>query len=272
MRLPSEKQTCPRRGNPTAVKTVLNRRQTERGGKALWDAEQSDRHLPRCWDARVTSEPLCPREARVRALRAGKDHVRCAWRSGGGRRQAHLDALVSHEQHTGAPVLSPAPVAPEQRCRSDDERMQKHTHLARLSGSAAIPLTLVAQGTGTTTADAGRIDHAQASIGFLAPLVCHKWLIGWTAQRPVRLEGKVLPREATSFPGCGNRGLAIARGGRLLLLGLGHSGSKLGRTHRSRLKYMTQFQAQVPDPLKSKPPVHSCPFTPCFSRWRIYSQ
>ena len=125
MRLPSEKQTCPRRGNPTAVKTVLTRSPTERGGKALWDAEQSDRHLARCWDARVTSEPLCPREARVRA---GKDHVRFAWRSGGGRRQAHLDALVSHELLTSAPVLSPAPVAPEQRCRSDDERMQKHTH------------------------------------------------------------------------------------------------------------------------------------------------
>ena len=111
MRLPSEKQTCPRRGNPTAVKTVLTRSPTERGGKALWDAEQSDRHLARCWDARVTSEPLCPREARVRALRAGKDHVRFAWRSGGGRRHAHLDALVSHELHTGTPVFSATPIS-----------------------------------------------------------------------------------------------------------------------------------------------------------------
>ena len=127
--------------------------------------------------------------------------------------------------------------------------MQKHTHLARLSGRAAIPLTLVAQGTGTTTADAGRIDHAQASIGFLAPLVCHKWLIGWTAQRPVRLEGKVLPREAASFPGCGNRGLAIARGGGLLLFGLEQSGSKLGGAYRIRMKLMPQLQAYVPDPL-----------------------
>ena len=174
MRLHPEKQAGPRRGNPTAVKTVLNRRQTERGGKGFWDAEQSDRHLVRCWDAHVTSEPLWPREARVRSLRAGQDHFRFARRSGGGRRQAHLDVLVSHELHTGTPVLSPAPVAPEQRGRSDDERMQKHTHLARLRGSAAIPLTLVAQGTGTTTADAGRIDHAQAPIGFLAPLVCHQ--------------------------------------------------------------------------------------------------
>src|SRR6266849_8032398 len=99
-RLHSEKQTCPRRGNPTAVKPVLNRSPPERGGKAFWDAEQSDRHLARGWDSRVASEPLCPREASVGTLRAGKDHVRCAWRRGGGRRQAHLDALVSHELHT----------------------------------------------------------------------------------------------------------------------------------------------------------------------------
>ena len=174
MRPYTEKQACPRRGNPTAVKTVLNRRQTERGGKGFWDAEQFDRDLARCWDSHVTSEPLWPREARVRSLRTGKDHFRFAWRSSGGRRQAHLDALVSHELHAGAPVLFAAPVAPVQRGRSDDERMQQHAHLARLSSSAARPLTLVSQGTGTTTADAGRIDHTQASIGFLAPLMDHK--------------------------------------------------------------------------------------------------
>src|SRR6266566_1254777 len=109
MRLHSEKQACPRRRNPTAVKTVLSRRQTERDGKAFWDAEQSDRDLASRWSTRIASEPLCPREARVRSLRAGQDHVRFVWRSCGGRRQAHLDALVPHELHTGAPVLSPAP-------------------------------------------------------------------------------------------------------------------------------------------------------------------
>lgn len=111
MRLHAEKQACPRRRKPTAVKTVLSRRQTERDGKAFWDAEQSDRHLTRCGDSRVASEPLCPREASMGTLRAGQDHFRFAWRSCGGRRQAHLDALVSHELHTGAPVLSPAPIS-----------------------------------------------------------------------------------------------------------------------------------------------------------------
>src|SRR5438270_12443062 len=71
-RLHSEKQACPRRGNPTAVKTVLNRRQTERGGKALWDAEEFDCHLARCWDTHIASEPLSPRETRVGTLRTRK--------------------------------------------------------------------------------------------------------------------------------------------------------------------------------------------------------
>jgi len=44
MRLHSEKQACPSRRNLTASKTVLSRRQTERDGKAFWDAEQSDRY------------------------------------------------------------------------------------------------------------------------------------------------------------------------------------------------------------------------------------
>ena len=153
---------------------MLNRSPPEQGGKALWHAKQPDCHLACCWNSCVTSEPFCPREARVGTLRTGQDHFRFAWRSSGGRRQAHLDALVSHELHTGASVRSSTPVAPEQRGRSDDEGMQKHTHLARLSGRAAIPLTLLALGTGTTTADAGRIDHAQASSGLLAPLVCRK--------------------------------------------------------------------------------------------------
>jgi hypothetical protein len=110
MRLHSDKQACPRRRNPTAVKTVLSCRQTERDGKAFRDAEQSDCHLTRCWDSRIASEPLCPREARVGTLRAGQDHFRFTWRRCDGRRQVHLDALVSHELHTGAPVFSPAPI------------------------------------------------------------------------------------------------------------------------------------------------------------------
>ena len=98
-----------------AAQAVLSRRQTERGGKDFWDAEQLDRDVASRGSTRIASQPLCPREARVRSLRTGKDHFREASRSCGGRRQAHLDVLVSHELHTGAPVLSTAPVTPEQR-------------------------------------------------------------------------------------------------------------------------------------------------------------
>src|SRR2546430_190903 len=44
--------------------------------------------------------------------------------------------------------------------------MQQHTDLARLCRRTAIPLTLLAQRTGTTTVNAGAIHHAQAAIGF----------------------------------------------------------------------------------------------------------
>jgi hypothetical protein len=84
--------------------------QPERGGKAFWDAEQLDRDLASRWIPRIAREAFCPRKARVRTLRAGKDHLPLRWRSDGGRRQAHFDALVSHELPTGAPVLSAAPV------------------------------------------------------------------------------------------------------------------------------------------------------------------
>jgi hypothetical protein len=128
MRPSAEKQACPRRRNPTAVKTVLHRSLPERGGKGCWDAEQSDRHLVRGWGSCGAHEPLCPREAKVRALRTGEDHVRFVWRSGGRRRQAHFDALLLHELQAGAPMHSSAGVAPQQRCRAHSQRMQQHTH------------------------------------------------------------------------------------------------------------------------------------------------
>src|SRR5258708_32567079 len=117
-RLHSEKHSCPRRRDTVADEAVLRRCfrcQPERGGKAFWDAEQLDRDLASRWIPRIASEAFCPRKASVRTLRAGKDHICLTWRSDGGRRQAHLDALVSHELPTGSPGLSAAPVPPKQR-------------------------------------------------------------------------------------------------------------------------------------------------------------
>lgn len=191
MRLHPEKPACPRRGNATAVQAVLGCRQPERGGKGCWDAEQPDRDLPSRWQTRIASEALGPREARVRALRTGEDHRRDGRRSGG-RRQAHFEALVSHELDTGAPVCSAAPIAPEQWGRTYLQRMKQHTDLARLCGGVALPLALLSQRAGPTAADASSIHHAQAAVGFSAVFMRQQRLVSRTSQRPIGLESKVL--------------------------------------------------------------------------------
>jgi hypothetical protein len=78
--------------------------------------------------------------------------------------------------------------------------MQQETHLARLVRCTAIALTRLSQWTGTTTANAGAIHHAQAAIRFPA-LLMRKQLLGSLApQCPIGLESKVLPREAAGDP------------------------------------------------------------------------
>ena len=149
----------------------------------------------------------------MRSLRAGEDPVRGGWRSGG-RRQAHLNALVSHELHAGTPMFSAAPIAPEERGRTNLARMQQHAHLARLCRRIAIPLTLLAQRTRAAVANAGRIDHAQTAIDLAAPLLGMKRLPCGTEERPIRLERKVGPGEAPRFPGGGAEGWTIPGGGR----------------------------------------------------------
>src|SRR5947199_10209030 len=94
-----EKHSCPRRRDIVTDEVVLCRCfrcEPERGGKAFWDAEQLDRDLASRWIPRMASEAFCPRKARVRPLRTGKHHIPLTWRSDGGRREAHPDALVSH--------------------------------------------------------------------------------------------------------------------------------------------------------------------------------
>ena len=88
-----------------------------------------------------------------------------------GRFHLHLHALMTHQLDARASVEPTAPVTPEERRRTDDEVDAAGRSPGAAWGSAALPLTLFAQGTGTATADAGRIDHAQAPIGFSAPLM-----------------------------------------------------------------------------------------------------
>ena len=146
-------------------------------------------------------------------LGAGQDHVRCAGRSCGGRRQAHLDALVSHELHTGTPVFSATPISPEQRRGTHPERMEQDTDATRLRGCLSMPLTLQTLWAAAAIADPGAVEDAQTAIGFVALLGWAQRLARRTGQRPVGLEGEVLPREPTRFPGQGDgrRGPCPAR-------------------------------------------------------------
>jgi hypothetical protein len=128
----------------------------------------------------------------VCSLRAGQEPLRDEWWSGGGRRQAHLHMLVAYELHAGTPMNSAAPIAPEERERTNLERMQQDADLARLCRRTAIPLTLLAQPTGTATANAGTIHDAQAAIGFSAVFMRDQLLVSRATQRPVGLESKVL--------------------------------------------------------------------------------
>jgi len=126
-------------------------------------------------------------------LRAGQDHVGCTWQSCGGRRQAHLDALMSHELHTGTPVFSATPIPPEQWRGTNPERVEQDTDPTRLRGCLPMPLTLQTLWAAAAIADPGAVEDAQTAIGFVA-------LLGWaqrralrTGQRPVGLEDEVLP-------------------------------------------------------------------------------
>jgi hypothetical protein len=171
----SERHASPRPGNRRWQSLdALHWCQAERSRKRFWDAAQSDGHLPSWGNASIASQPLLKRQSIMRPLRTGQ---RRRWERRSGRKirfYPHLQALVTKKLHTRPPMLPTAPILPEDGERPDDQWMQEYTHLTWLRGGAAIPLTLLAQGTGTATADTGCVHHAQAAIGFPALLVCHQ--------------------------------------------------------------------------------------------------
>ena len=122
----SEKRAYPR------CSDRLRRRQIERGSKGDRDAKQPDRDLASGLGASIPSEPLGPRETRVRSLRARQDYARGRRRSAGGWRQVHLHPLVAEQSHIGQSMRFPAPISPEERCGTHQERMQQHADLAWL--------------------------------------------------------------------------------------------------------------------------------------------
>jgi hypothetical protein len=192
---------------------VLSRGQAERGSKAFWDAEQFDRHTARCWGTRIASQPLWKVEAIMRALCTGEGQRRDIWIGRASRLAIHLQVLAV-QLYARSPMKSPTPVTPEKRSRSHSERTEQQTDLKRLGSGAALPLTLVAQRAGAATANAGRIDHAQAPIGLSAPLMGTQGLPSRATQYAIRLGNKVATRKATSFPGQGfcNWSIVLDRG------------------------------------------------------------
>src|SRR5258708_23563143 len=128
-------------------------------------------------------------------------------------------------------MLPAAPVMPEERRSCDREGMKQDTDLPRLCGGSAIPLALLAQGTGPTTANAGSIDHAQAPIGFSALFMWDQFLLGRATQRSIGLESKVLAREAARFPGQAHVRRSVARGGGR---GRGRRGGRRGKSGGGR--------------------------------------
>jgi hypothetical protein len=79
--------------------------------------------------------------------------------------------------------------------------MEKNAHLAGLACLAPIPLALLTERTGTAPVNAGSVHDTQASIGFSAVLMEGQCLVCWAPKRSIRLESKVLAREATGLPG-----------------------------------------------------------------------
>lgn len=95
----------------------------------------------------------------MRPLLAGQGRSLGEWVQCVARLYLDLHALAAYQVQTGATLPPTAPVAPEDGGSGHQQGMQEHTHLAGLGSSLTLPLTLRAQRTGATTADAGPIDH-----------------------------------------------------------------------------------------------------------------
>jgi hypothetical protein len=93
------------------------------------------------------------------ALGTRKDDHRAVWLGRHALRQGDLHLLLAEQAHAGSTMLSATPILPEQGSRPHLERMEQDTDLAWLLGGTALPLTLLAEGAGTTTADTGSIHH-----------------------------------------------------------------------------------------------------------------
>lgn len=177
--LRSERLTCPRKeASSSKPRNWLCSPQAEEVREMVWHPEELDADLPVGWEGGIAGQTLGPREPKVRPLRPRKDSRSRAALAGWSLGLPDLNLLITYQLHTGSPMLPAAPVLPEERRSGDREGMQQDTDLARLYGGSTIPLALLAQGTETTTANTGSIDHAQAAIGFSTVFMWEKLLVG----------------------------------------------------------------------------------------------
>ena len=90
----------------------LAHRQAQKAREVVGTPEELERDLTRSVSPCIASQPCLPRKTSMSALRARKDHDCVPGRSGGwwDGGQTHLDALMAHELHAGAPMFSAAPV------------------------------------------------------------------------------------------------------------------------------------------------------------------
>lgn len=134
----------------------------------------------------------------------GKRRRLDCWFGMPGRLHPHIYALAAEQLDTLPSMGSAPPISPEKglagrkrlhprgQCRSSTERRQDSTHPARLFGGRPMPLTLLTQWTGTAMANAGCIHHTQGPIALWAAFLGVERMVGRTAQRSIRLGGKVM--------------------------------------------------------------------------------
>lgn len=202
LRVHSEQQSSPRRGDPNAVEGLLSRGQPERGSKGFGNAEQRHPYLTSLCASCVAGQACLPGETSVSPLCVRKDHV------GGGRHRENrccetdLDLLMAHQLEAGPPLFAATPIAAEQR-RFDGIRNQQRqqTDSTGFGRGVPMPLAVVAHWAITTIADSGAVEHAQTAIRFATLLRGTQRLAFWTQQYPIGLEGEVLPGKPTCFPG-----------------------------------------------------------------------
>ena len=188
----SEKHAFPRKTASRLSEEMLQLGgQAEEVGEGIRHAEKLDRDPASGGGAGIARQPLSKRETVMRPLRTREEGRRWYWR----RQvllQRYVDPLAAQQVHTGVPVLSAAPIPPEQRRRAHRKWMQQQTDPAGLCRFASVPLTLLAQGTGPTVSNPGGVEHPQRAIVLGALLGRVQRLACWTPQCPVGLEGKVL--------------------------------------------------------------------------------